>query len=197
MKCHLELMKTEIAAIVPASHTEGGEATLLINVDGNKYLDRRSTGWIIKRLARLYNMDLQAVKENYGPLLGRKRYIPVPFSTRLIYLPLTLKTDTFPIDQKLGYISLEQIQGIKKENSGSILILKNGLELSCFNTLATIQSRLRESRLLQKILKSELQQEHSFYYAPEGASYAAEKTCSEEIARLTAAFLCFWKKSRK
>ncbi len=177
MKCQLELMKKEIAAIIPASHAEGGEATLLIKVNGEKYLDRRSTGWIIKRLAQLYNIDLHAVKKNYGPLLGRKRYIPVPLCTTLIYLPLTLKTDTFPLDRKLGYISLEQIEGTKKETCSNILVLKNGLELSCFNTMTAIQARLRESRLLQKILKSERLQEDFSCYAQERTSCMAGTVC--------------------
>jgi len=55
MKCHLELIKKKIAAIIPTAHTDGGEATLLVITDGSKYVDRRSTRWIIKKLAQLYN----------------------------------------------------------------------------------------------------------------------------------------------
>jgi hypothetical protein len=163
MKCQLELIKKEIAAIIPAAHAEGGEAALLINVEGEKFLDRRSTGWIIKRLAQLYNLDLSAAKKNYGPLLGRKRYIPVPLSTTLIFLPLALRTDIFPLERKLGYISLEQIKATRKEGDSSAVMLKNGLELSCLNTPATIQLRIRDGRLVQKILKSELREEYPSY----------------------------------
>ena len=190
MKCNLELMKKKIAAIIPAAHAEGGEATLLINVNGKKYLDRRSTGWIIKKLALLFSIDLQAVKKNYGPQLGRKRYIPIPLGTKLIYLPFTLKTDTFPLDRKMGYISLEQIEGTKKGKDSNIVLLKNGLELSCFNTTPTIQLRLKEGRLLQKILKSELLPEDPPCYMQKKTSCAAGTVCREEMVCFTAAVSC-------
>jgi len=188
MKCQLELIKKKIAAVIPAPHAEGGEAALVITTDGEKYLDRRSTGWIIKRLAQLYNTDLHAVKKNYGPLLGRKRLIPIPLGVKLVFLPLTFKTDTFPLDRKLGYISLEQIKGVRKEADGNILVLKNSLELRCFNTMSTIHLKIREGGLLQKILKSELLQGEASCYLAEKNSCLAGTICREETAPLAAAF---------
>ncbi|NMB40995.1 MAG: hypothetical protein GX996_03570 [Firmicutes bacterium] len=185
MKYNLELLKSKIAAIVPAAHTEGGEATLLINIDGKKYLDRRSTRWIIKKLALLFNIDLQAVRKNYGPQLGRKRYIPVPLGIELIYLPLTLKTDTFPVNRKMGYISLVQIEGTKEEKQNNIILLRSGQKLLCFNTSKTIQLRLKEGRLLQKILISELLPENPFYYVQQKTTCAAKAICREKRPHYT------------
>jgi len=193
MKRNLEHIRKEIAVIMPSSHSDGGEAAMLITVKGEKYLDRRSAGWILKRLAHFHNVDLAAVKKNYGPILGRKRFIPIPLSEKLIYLPLTLKTNTIPVDEKLGYISLEEILGFKKGIEHSILILKNGIELFSCNTLKTIEGRYRESLLIQKIIKSE----HSGDKYPKclagGSARIAETNCDrDEIARFTAAFLYYW-----
>lgn len=197
MKCNLEQVKKEIAALLPSAHPEGGEATLLINAQGKKCLDRRSLRWILKRLASLYNLDLSAVKNNYGRLLGRKRYLPIPLSHKLIYLPLTLKTNTIPLAARLGYISLEEIISIKSSPEAHIIVLQSGLELLCLNTLATIRRRRRDSKLLQKILQSEQLEGKNLYHCAKGSSFAAEKRCStEEIACFTANFLHFLAKKQ-
>lgn len=190
MKCNLAQLKKEIAALLPSAHPEGGEATLLINNRGKKYLDRRSLGWIVKRLASLYSLDLAAIKNNYGPLLGRKRYLPIPLSPGLIYLPLTLKVDTIPPAARLGYISLVDIAGIKAGPEANTIVLQSGLELICPNTTVTIERRRRDGTLLQKILQGEQMGARNLYQYAKGSSFVAEKTCSaEEIARFTAKFL--------
>ncbi len=197
MRCNLEEMKREIAALIPASHPQGGEATLLVTVKGEKILDRRSINWIIRRLAEYYNLDLRAIKKNYGPLLGKKRFIPLPLSRRLVYLPLTLKTDTIPQDKKMAYISLEQIRGAEskaeiKENA-VIISLRCGVKLTCCNALATIEGRIRDSRLIQKIILSEEEEKEKYVlsFGSRPAYIAENGTEQEEIARLTAALLYF------
>jgi hypothetical protein len=197
MKCNLEIIRKDIAVMVPSSHSDGGEATMLITVKGEKYLDRRSTGWIMKRLAHFHNVDLSAVKKNYGPILRRKRFIPIPLSHKLIYLPLILKTNTIPVDEKLGYISLEEVLGFKRGSEYSILILKNGIELCCCNTLKTIEGRYRESLLIQKIIQIEHSREKYTICPAGGSSRVLESNCDrEEIARFTAAFLYYWNSKR-
>ncbi|MDO9534306.1 MAG: hypothetical protein Q7J85_03015 [Bacillota bacterium] len=197
MKWNLELIRKEIAVMVPSSHSDGGEATMLITVKGEKYLDRRSTGWILKRLAHFHNIDLSAVKKNYGPILGRKRFIPIPLSEKLIYVPLTLKTNTIPVDEKLGYISLVEVLGFERGSEHNNLILKNGIELFCCNTLKTIEARYRESLLIQKIIQSEHSYEKYTKCPAGGSASVAESNCDrEEIARFTAAFLYYWNSKR-
>ncbi|MGI6329094.1 MAG: hypothetical protein ACOX1I_09215 [Dethiobacteria bacterium] len=199
MRCNLEEMKKEIAALIPASHPQGGEATLLITVKGEKILDRRSINWIIRRLAEYHNIDLRAIKKNYGPLLGKKRFIPLPLSQKLVYLPLTLKTDTIPVDKRMAYISLEQIGGVeRKENlkeSTVNILLRCGIELACCNALATIRTRIRDSKLIQKIILSEQEEKGKYVFNLEGrpAFIAENGPEHDEIARLTAALLYFSK----
>jgi hypothetical protein len=197
MRANLEEMKREIAALIPASHPQGGEATLLITVKGEKILDKRSINWIIRRLAEYNNIDLRAIKKNYGPLLGKKRFIPLPLSQKLVYLPLTLKTDTIPVDKRMAYVSLEQIGGVeRKENtkeSTLTISLRCGIELTCCNALTTIRTRIRDSKLIQKIILSEQDEKGKYIFNLEGrpAFFAENSPDQEEIARLTAALLYF------
>lgn len=198
MKCNLEQVKKEIAALLPSAHPEGGEATLLINTRGEKYLDRRSLRWIVKRLASLYNLDLAAIKRNYGPLLGRKRYLPVPLTCSLIYLPLSLKAATIPPAARLSYISLKDIAGVKANPEANVIILQSGFELFCLNTPATIERRLRDGRLLERIMQGEqLKGENLYHLAEKSLSFVAEKKCStREMACFTASLLHYLTKNR-
>ncbi len=199
MKCNLIEMKKEIAALIPASHPQGGEATLLITVKGEKILDRRSTNWIMKRLAEYHNIDLLAIKKNYGPLLDKKRYIPLPLSQKLVYLPLTLKTNTVPKNERMSYVSLEQIRGVEKKEDQNIIFLRNGIELICCNTMPTIRTRFRDSRLIQKIILSEQEEEKKYVLNLKGGSaiIAESPLNQKEMDRLTAAVLYFCNRQKK
>lgn len=199
MKCNIEEMKKEIAVLIPASHPQGGEATLLITVKGEKILDRRSANWIMKRLAEYHNIDLRAIKKNYGPLLDKKRYIPFPLSKKLVYLSLTLKTDTVPKDKRMSYVSLEQIRGVEKKEDQNIILLRNGVELICCNTMPTIRTRFRDSRLIQKIIQGEQEEREKYVLNLKGGSaiVAENPLDQEEMARLTAAVLYFCNRNKK
>ena len=170
---------------------------MLINARGEKHLDRRSLRWIVRRLASLYNLDLAAIRNNYGPLLGRKRYLPIPFTYKLIYLPLSLKAATIPPAARLGYISLKDIAGFKANPELNVIILQSGFELFCLNAPATIERRIRDGRLLQKIMRGEqLKGENLYHLAKESLSLVAEKRCgTEEIARFTANLLHYLTKN--
>ncbi|GEM_PF-3336896 len=192
MKCNLELMKREIAAMLPAAHPDGGEATLLVTVKNISYLDRRSTGWILKRLACLHNIDLHAVKGNYGGMLGRERYLPVPLSRTVIFLPVAFKTNTITSPRRLGYVSLLEIAAVKKEKESALLILKSGLELHCSNSVKTIEKRCREGELLQKILLIEQMEDIKvpplFQSGPPAGERVMEKDSGRGFAGMTAGF---------
>lgn len=199
MKYDLKQMRKKIAALLPASHPEGGKATFLVTTSGEKYLDRRSIKWILKRLARYFNIDLAAVKENYGQLLGRKRYLPLPFTRHLIYIPLTACFEKEGIEKELSYISLLEIAGIKKEATSNFLLLKSGIQLKCSNTLSTIEKRQREGRLVQKIIAEDMfsPPDDEPLYCFEGSPLfpsPGRNLSKEEIARITATILCFLEK---
>ena len=145
MKCNLIEMKKEIAALIPASHPQGGEATLLITVKGEKILDRRSTNWIMKRLAEYHNIDLLAIKKNYGPLLDKKRYIPLPLSQKLVYLP-NAKTNTVPKNEKMLMFPWNRSES--KRRPKHYLSAQRHWLICC--VLCPQWNQVRDGRLIQK-----------------------------------------------
>ncbi len=155
MKYDLKRLKNEIAAIIPSAHPEGGEATLLITTGGDELLDRRSYRWILRRLAFFHNTDSAAARENYGPLLGCKRYIPLALGPNLVYFPLPLFPETLPGERRLGYISAAQVASVEEESGAVILVLNSGARVTCCESRPTVGKRLGCARALQQLKTGE------------------------------------------
>lgn len=189
MKYDLKSMKNDIAAIIPSSHPAGGEATLLITTKGNKLLDRRSFKWIIRRLAFYHNIDLNAARDNYGSLLGCKRYVPIALSSHLVYLPLPLQACTQGQERRLGFISCAEVKTVQKAQDTVELTLHNGIKMNCQESMATVKKRFQQGKVLLQIKSNEAPALPSSFADPLPLVAAEHSATYEELARLTATIL--------
>jgi hypothetical protein len=80
----------EVAVLEPVYVAGGGDMTRVVQTDGSEWVDPRPVPVVIKGIARYYGVDLTAVRERYGDILGKRLYVPLPFSTRLVLVPLKM-----------------------------------------------------------------------------------------------------------
>jgi hypothetical protein len=97
---------TDIAALEPCYGKEGGNATRVYTADGCVYEDKRRTVSVLKAIARYYGADLQALRKNYGTVLGLSQYVPLALTPKLVLVPLKMRKPAFEQDGAIGYVNV-------------------------------------------------------------------------------------------
>ncbi len=97
---------TNIAALEPCYGKEGGNATRVYTADGCVYEDSRRTVSVLKAIARYYGADLQALRKNYGAVLGLSQYVPLTLTPKLVLVPLKMRRPAFDQDGAIGYVNV-------------------------------------------------------------------------------------------
>ena len=122
----------ELAALVPCYDENGGNATLIYSAGGAVEADRRSVKANLRRLARFYQVDLEAARRRYGQYLGRAQGVPLPFSLSLVLVPVKMRVPVGKNDGADGYVNPGAVQGCLEADPGeepvrSFLLLKGGI----------------------------------------------------------------------
>lgn len=141
-----------LAALVPYYSAEGGNATLICTVDGDVFEDRRTVKWNLRRLARIFSVDLEASRRNQAEYLHYRQGLPLPLSPALVLTPLKTREAVGRNDGCHSYVSLSAVTDLleEREQGGgrSIVVLTGGHRLPCHYSLKTVRKRLRDSAIV-------------------------------------------------
>ncbi|HHX88105.1 MAG TPA: hypothetical protein GX693_08035 [Firmicutes bacterium] len=141
----MEQVKDRLVAIAPCYDRQGGNSTLIYTHSGEIIPDQRTVKWNLRRLARLYSVDLQAVRQNYGAYLGCRQGVPLPFSTALVLVPLKLRLPVGKNDGCYGYINVLAVESFQPDadcRGRCIIKLAGGHSLTCLYTFRTVQKKM-------------------------------------------------------
>ncbi|NLA26123.1 MAG: hypothetical protein GX878_01875, partial [Firmicutes bacterium] len=84
----MERWRDCLAALVPVYDEEGGNGTLIITEKGDVFQDKRTIKWNLRRLARHFSVDLEAVRRNQGEYFHYRQGLPLPLSPALVLVPV-------------------------------------------------------------------------------------------------------------
>lgn len=152
------------AALVPFYGSDGGNATKVYTLNGKITEDKRTIRWIIRRIARAYSIDLEALRHNTGNHLSISQGVPLPLAPHLVLVPLKMRRTIGENDGTGGYINyyaVEKVTAINdtenkdsEEENGfrSKIILKGGEVIPCLFTLKTLKRRLNTGKLAAETL---------------------------------------------
>ena len=151
----------EFAALVPCYDENGGNATLIYSAGGAVEADRRSVKANLRRLARFYQVDLEAARRRYGQYLGRAQGVPLPFSLSLVLVPVKMRVPVGKNDGADGYVNPGAVQGCLEADPGeepvrSFLLLKGGHRLPCYLKADTVNRRLKTGLLVHDHYRREV-----------------------------------------
>ncbi|NLZ27441.1 MAG: hypothetical protein GX887_00570 [Firmicutes bacterium] len=137
--------RERIAAVVPYYDEEGGNATRVYTIDGSTFADRRTTRWVIRRMARAFAVDLEALRQDYGQYLGISQGVPLPISEDLVMVPLKLRQVIGRNDGAGGYVNICAVQKVEKYPGEGIfksrIHLTGGKCLPCVFNCKTVERR--------------------------------------------------------
>ncbi len=146
----MEQVKDRLAALIPCYDRQGGNATLIYTTGGEIIPDRRTVKWNLRRLARLYSVDLQAIRQNYGSYLGCRQGVPLPFSAGLVLVPLKIRSPVGKNDGCYGYINVPAVDSICPDGDcrgRCVIALAGGYSLTCLYTCRTVQNKIRLAKI--------------------------------------------------
>ncbi len=136
-----------IAALVPFYDEGGGNATRIYTVSGEVIEDSRTLRWVIKKIARVFAADLEALRHNYGSYLSLSQGVPLPFSDKLVMVPLKLRRVISENDGAGGYINMCAVEKVEDyiddEIYKSRIHLTGDRVIPCIFARKTVERRLR------------------------------------------------------
>ncbi len=189
-------LKEGIACLKPIYERGIGNATQIITVPGNSYIDTRITKSVLKHLARLYGVDLSAMRKNYGEIVGQKNMVPIPFNKNLLMIPLKMRKPITRNDGTTGYINLTQLEAVKDQGENQVLlILKNGIQVRCLMKASTVEKHVRNARIvLQHYQQTHTRLKFPLYHIKDFFSDSSRPATKGDIAILVKEILCIKEK---
>lgn len=154
----LEIWRDELAALLPHYAADGGNCTLICTTGGEVIHDSRTVKWNLRRLARSYSLDLEAIRCNYGRYLGLSQGVPLPLSPSLILVPLKLRRPVGRHDGSCGYLNCLAVEELSAAGPQRCrLLLRGNHRLDCLYSELTARKRLKAGEILGDCLRGELE----------------------------------------
>jgi hypothetical protein len=139
---------TELIALRSLCIYGQGRVSELIVGDDKPLYDPRRVRSLVGALARHYAVDLVALRQRCGRLLHGRNYLPLPFSSGLVLVPLPLGQGP----EKMGYINLLAVQGVFAWASGSKVKAGADTVLECWLSPGSVRHRLLRAQLVLREL---------------------------------------------
>ncbi len=147
----MERWKECLAALVPYYNHDGGNATLVFTDGGEIFEDHRTVKWNLRRLARLFSVDLEAARRNQVDYLHYCQGLPLPLSPSLVLVPLKTRRAVGKNDGCHSYLNpsavVELLEAKDQVNVRSLIVLPGDHRIPCHYTLKTVRKRLRDGAI--------------------------------------------------
>lgn len=148
----LDDVYAEVAVLRPLYQDGAGDGTEVILRSGERFWQGRQIKSVRTALARLYGVDLVALRSKYGRLLGRSSSVPLPLSPRLTLVPLRLRQPRCRGDACLGYVSFREVKEVREYASGcfrSLIVLASGVQVEVLSRRRIVLEHLSAARLVE------------------------------------------------
>lgn len=156
MNFNFEDSREQVAALVPYYDENGGNCTKIFTTSGEEFHDRRDIRWILKKIARIYALDLQALRHNTNQILGIKQGTPLFFSHNLVLVPLKLRKIIGKSDGAYGYVNICAVEKaddypLKNNIFKSLIYLQGEVGLPCVFTRKTVEEQLSRGKIIKRL----------------------------------------------
>ncbi|PKM83702.1 MAG: hypothetical protein CVU88_01610 [Firmicutes bacterium HGW-Firmicutes-13] len=182
MKEDISVIRDSMAALLPIYREGRGNLTKIIKSDGSEVLLNKNIKGVIKRLARLYLVDLSSIVGEYGKILGRTNLIPIPLTQNLILVPLKTIAPLLPGDSAYGYFSftaIKEIKGCQDKENKSKVILRNGIKVGIISTQETVLKQLKNAEIVDKHYRIK----HGMWFVDQTPFMNKPNKLGEEVTR--------------
>ncbi len=151
----VESVRENIIALIPA-YEENGDITRLLLEDGSISKDERNVRTVKKALARCYVMDLKEQGRQLRASLQRRKLLPFYLNHERVFIPVKMRTARVKDDCCYGYMDWRYIADLEpKEGGGTILRIRNGMEVSVLSSINHVIQQMHSGRQLYDALQQQ------------------------------------------
>lgn len=147
-----------LAMLMPIYREGGGDMTRVVLQDGAVWDDPRPLTVVLKGIARYFTVDLVAVRERYGDILGKRLYVPLPLSPHLVLVPLKMRTPRVQKDGTTGYVATHVVERVLEgQNTTSCQLYVQGAgKVECLQSRDFAKAQLRNARIVQTFYQQKM-----------------------------------------
>lgn len=177
-----KIVKKNILAIEPIYIKDKGNSTRIYTKKSGHLEIHKTVRTFINNLAKYYHLDIKEAKKTYGELLSLKKFPPIPFTYRDIFISIKTRKPKFIHDGAYGYVKLDEIHKLVENNKETIIHLKNGDIIKSLSSKSTLKKRINNGKIVKQLYrnkKSPIIKENQDYYINKN-----ERVTKEDIALL-------------
>ena len=147
----------ELAMLIPVYVPDGGDMTKVVLRTGETWHDPRPVPAVLKGIARYFGVDLTALRERYGEILGKRLNVPLPLSPHLVLAPLKMRQPCVPKDGTTGYVAARYVERVMPHGEGTgCRILCGAVQAECLQSAEFARQQLRHARIVQAFYKERM-----------------------------------------
>lgn len=155
---HWENIWRELNALVPVYDEQGGNSTEIYLKGGKVILLPNKTKTALRNLAKVFALDLTQLRKKYGPLVGRKSSVPLPFHPTLVLVPLKYRQPFVKDEGAFGYVVKNQITHCAElDKSKTEIFFLDGSSLIFLQSLASVRLILTHAEIIGREFLNGLQ----------------------------------------
>lgn len=140
-----------LAMLMPVYREGGGDMTRVVLEDGEMWDDPRPVSIVLRAIARYFAVDLVAVRERYGDILGKRLYVPLPLSPHLVLMPLKMRTPRVQKDGTTGYVATHLLERVLEggNTTSCHLHVRGAGQIECLQSRDFARTQIRHARIVQ------------------------------------------------
>lgn len=137
--------------LIPIYDQWRGNSTEISFTDGKKIIMANKTTTVVKKLARVFAVDLAELKRKYGILVGRKTSTPLPLHPHLTLISVKIRIPLGKDEGARGFIIKNKIVDfLPLESSLTRCVFTDGTYLDCRQSVSSLNLALAHAEIIQR-----------------------------------------------
>lgn len=148
----------KLAMLEPIYVEGGGDMTRVTLTTNEQWQDPRPVPKVLKEIARHYAVDLTALRERYGEIIGKRLNVPLPLSSRLVLAPFKMRVPLVQKDGTAGYVATHLVQRVRagKGATDCRLEVEGVGAVGCLQSAEFAEQQLRHARIVQTFYRERM-----------------------------------------
>ncbi|MEW6621813.1 MAG: hypothetical protein AB1420_01555 [Bacillota bacterium] len=151
-RCNLEEIWQKLNCLLPVYDENGGNITELHLEDGSVKTDQRRMASVLKALAKLFAVDIEAARKNYSRLVGRKNSMPIPLHRDLVLVPVKARKPLGREDGAWGYLVMAKVLAYEKHpeiENATRVVFESGQSLDVLQLPQSVKAIMDDAKMIR------------------------------------------------
>lgn len=135
-------------AILPVNKPGVGDVTRLVDLVGRERDLAMQATTFLKHVLAFFGADLVTLRRRFGPLIGKKKMVPLPLSSTRILIPFNTR-EAIGRQTRTGWVVACRVMGVEERSEVRTAIQLINYTVEVHHSHAFCMQQLRYARLVQ------------------------------------------------